>query len=175
MTTWFARFSNAPSLQPGGVDRGVIPSARNWPYLRFWQEKWSGVRGGAAEAVAAVTTGREGDAKRVSDVPATSAVSAEDVDEDERRRRRKEKRGRSARIPSCPLLYMYGADKPARFHGDRWLEDVRASGGQVVEVKGAGHWFQVTHADQVNEVLIRWLEDTAELRTSGVPQHRSAL
>ena len=140
------------------------------------------MRGGAA-AVTAATSRREGVAKGVSDVSATSAVSAEskddhedeEEDEYEQIRRRKDRRERSARVPSCPLLYMYGADKPARFHGDRWLEDVRASGGQVVEVKGAGHWFQVTHADQVNEVLIRWLEDTAELRTSGVPQHRSAL
>jgi pimeloyl-ACP methyl ester carboxylesterase len=74
------------------------------------------------------------------------------------------------------VLYMFGASKPVRFHGDRWLRDVRANGAgsEVIEVDGAGHWFQVTHASHVNEVLLRWLKGTATLPPS-VSQQRSAL
>lgn len=185
MTTWFARTVGAPSLKAGGVDHahgggGVIPSSRNWPYFCFWQELLRASqpamfrRGSGAERGAVGGEGREENEKKskksspgdsvgtkdellVSGVGATGRLRSGD------------------KVPSCPLLYMYGADKRVRFHGDRWLHNVRNNGpgSEVVEVKGAGHWFPVTHASLVNEVLIRWLEDTANL--PNIRQLKSAL
>ena len=68
-------------------------------------------------------------------------------------------------VPSCPTLYMYGADKPSRFHGDDWLVAVEGNGAGsgVVRVDGAGHWFPVTHADEVNARLTEWLDAVVEL------------
>jgi pimeloyl-ACP methyl ester carboxylesterase len=77
-------------------------------------------------------------------------------------------------VPHCPVLYMYGADKPSRFHGDGWLAGVRANGvgSLVVRVENAGHWFPVTHADVVNERLTRWLDLIGDLPRTNI---RSAL
>ena len=190
MTTWFARFSRAPSLEPGGIDNRApppsassssssagkrrsgssIPSARNWPYLRYWQEKWTEWRRRGGGSSGSGDGGTRGRGERESE------AEAEEAEGEAGQGSRRGRGGRLARVPSCPLLYMHGADKPARFHGDRWIADVRASGGRVVEVENAGHWFQVTHADRVNEVLIGWLKDTAEEPSTSAPrQHRSAL
>ena len=78
-------------------------------------------------------------------------------------------------MPSCPTLYMYGADKPSRFHGDDWLVAVEGNGAGsgVVRVDGAGHWFPVTHADEVNARLTEWLDAVVELPPT--PKSRSAL
>lgn len=169
MTTWFARLSKAPSLEPGGIDHapGVVSSARNWPYLRYWQDFWrewrqgKGARDGVGEGGDGEVSarGRLGEGNNRGSGAGDASSS-----------------GRPSRVPSCPVLYMFGASKPVRFHGDRWLRDVRANGAgsEVIEVDGAGHWFQVTHASHVNEVLLRWLEGTGTLPPS-VSQQRSAL
>lgn len=145
MTTSFARMSNAPSLQPGGLDfgrGGIVPHRRNWPYLAFWRERLGRrARGG----------GDDRNGNRV-----IRGVTG------------------NRRVPHCPVLYMYGADKPSRFHGDGWLAGVRANGvgSLVVRVENAGHWFPVTHADVVNERLTRWLDLIGDLPRTNI---RSAL
>lgn len=58
--------------------------------------------------------------------------------------------------PKCPVLYLYGSDKPVMFHSERWLQIVGETGGQNVCVNGAGHWFMETHAEQVNELITSW-------------------
>ena len=155
MTTRFARLSNAPSLRPGGLDferGGTIPHRRNWPYLRFWQEQLARARrkGGGAG----------GGADRGADRGADGGAG---------------RGGRRGRVPSCPTLYMYGADKPSRFHGDDWLVAVEGNGAGsgVVRVEGAGHWFPVTHAAEVNARLTEWLDTVVELPPT--PKSRSAL
>ena len=145
MTTSFARMSNAPSLQPGGLDfgrGGIVPHRRNWPYLAFWRERLGRRARG---------DGGDGNGNMV-----IRGVKG------------------NRRVPHCPVLYMYGADKPSRFHGDGWLAGVRANGvgSLVVRVENAGHWFPVTHADVVNERLTRWLDLIGDLPRTSI---RSAL
>lgn len=168
MTTWFAKFSQAPSLNPGGLDAlpdggwRRVPASRNWPYLRFWQEQWVSLRRRR-------TNGENTDrASGTREAPNDNKIGQEKTKE----RCERDTRGR---VPSCPLLYMYGTAKPARFHGDRWIRDVLNGGesNRVVAVEGAGHWFLVTHAGEVNDALLQWLDDTANL--SSTPQQRSRL
>jgi pimeloyl-ACP methyl ester carboxylesterase len=42
---------------------------------------------------------------------------------------------------SCPVLYVYGKDKPMQFHSQQWLDMLqRSQGCRVIEASG-GHWF----------------------------------
>lgn len=60
--------------------------------------------------------------------------------------------------PQVPVLFVYGRDKPGRFHTDRWLELVRSlPGGEVVALDG-GHWV-MEHPSFV-PLLTAWLEKT---------------
>ncbi len=58
--------------------------------------------------------------------------------------------------PQCPVLYLFGEQKPLMFHSPKWLEIVVATGGRTEGVAGAGHWLMETHATQVNEKLADW-------------------
>ncbi len=61
--------------------------------------------------------------------------------------------------PEVPVLFVYGRDKPARFHSDRWLDYVRGRpDGEVAELDG-GHW--VTEHPRFLPLLEAWLERTA--------------
>ena len=67
--------------------------------------------------------------------------------------------------PSCPVLFLFGGNKPARFHGDAWLAAIdakraRGDGSAWREIKDAGHWFPAERADETFEALDRWLRET---------------
>ena len=67
--------------------------------------------------------------------------------------------------PSCPVLFLFGGNKPARFHGDAWLAAIdakkaRGDGSAWREIKDAGHWFVTERADETFEALDRWLRET---------------
>ena len=145
MTTTFARAAGAPGVGGRGEGgRRTVSAALNWPYAAFWRERLRGGGGGGEDEEKT-----SADERRIGDAS-------------------------SRRVPSCATLYMYGTDKPARFHGDRWLKDVRENpaGGKVVAVEGAGHWFLVTHASATNEALSTWLRETED---APPPRSRSAL
>jgi pimeloyl-ACP methyl ester carboxylesterase len=57
--------------------------------------------------------------------------------------------------PTCPILFVYGKNKPFPFHSERWLEHVRKVGGEVVGLP-CGHW--VPHEPAFVEILRRWLD-----------------
>lgn len=59
--------------------------------------------------------------------------------------------------PKCPLLFVYGEDKPFQFHSEAWVDYVRRVGGEVVGLP-CGHW--VTQDPSFLNVLTRWLETT---------------
>lgn len=143
MTTVMAKSLHAPSTKPGGIDHGkLIPASRNWPYVRYWQEAFGALRTRDS------SEGREWGS----------------VDK---------RRGSGARtVPACPVLFMYGGAKPVNFHSERWLRDVEANGAGsgVVELKGAGHWFPVTHANTTSDVLDAWI---SEGKVSAVPVRSS--
>jgi pimeloyl-ACP methyl ester carboxylesterase len=61
--------------------------------------------------------------------------------------------------PKIPLLYVYGEDKPARFHSDEWLELVMSrAGNQVVALDGTSHW--VMRDPRLNALVRSWLDGT---------------
>ncbi len=60
--------------------------------------------------------------------------------------------------PTCPLLFVYGADKPFPFHTAAWTDHVRRTGGEVVELP-SGHW--VMRDPAFIPLLRGWLEKTA--------------
>ena len=72
--------------------------------------------------------------------------------------------GRARRIfagysPKVPVLYVYGENKPARFHSDDWLELIRSRpGNQVIALEGTGHW--VTRDPRLNGLVRDWLDGT---------------
>lgn len=129
-----------------GAPEPNAKAALNWPYLAFWREKFAAAR----------------------PAPARPNNRREEVEKTPRGDRG------DGRVPTCPTLFLYGAEKPARFHGNRWLREVRAKGpgSDAVEMPG-GHWFLVSHAKEVNERLARWLEEIATL--PGNARVRSAL
>jgi hypothetical protein len=59
--------------------------------------------------------------------------------------------------PSIPCTYLYGAIKPFQFHGDKWLEMVKESGGEVHKID-AGHWFMKKYSKFVTDLIIRKLK-----------------
>jgi pimeloyl-ACP methyl ester carboxylesterase len=60
--------------------------------------------------------------------------------------------------PKVPMLFIYGANKPARFHSDQWLDFVRSQpGNEVVELE-SDHW--VTRDPRLSGLLRDWLDAT---------------
>ena len=57
--------------------------------------------------------------------------------------------------PTCPILFVYGKNKPFPFHSERWLAHVRKVGGEVVGLP-CGHW--VPHEPAFVALLRRWLD-----------------
>ncbi len=57
--------------------------------------------------------------------------------------------------PTCPLLFVFGENKPFPFHSAAWVDHVRKVGGQVASLP-CGHWVP-TEAAFVG-ILDRWLE-----------------
>ena len=60
--------------------------------------------------------------------------------------------------PRCPVLYLFGAQKPVMFHSNKWLEIVDRSGGRAEGLASAGHWLMETHAETVNSRLLDWFD-----------------
>ena len=62
--------------------------------------------------------------------------------------------------PHCPVLFLYGKNKPVMFHSRHWLDIVEQSGGRSEGIDGGGHWFMQSHAEQVNQAILQWLGPT---------------
>jgi len=60
--------------------------------------------------------------------------------------------------PRCPMLFVYGAEKPFAFHGDAWLDHVREVGGEVLALP-CGHWVPAEPA--FVDALARWLSTSS--------------
>ena len=59
--------------------------------------------------------------------------------------------------PQCPVLYIYGADKPRMFHTDHWLDIVEQAGGKHAAIEGGQHWFMEEQIEQTNQLVDDWL------------------
>lgn len=63
--------------------------------------------------------------------------------------------------PTCPLLFVYGADKPFHFHSQRWIDHVKRVGGEVAALR-SNHW--APHHPEFVGVLTKWLDRTSRER-----------
>jgi pimeloyl-ACP methyl ester carboxylesterase len=65
--------------------------------------------------------------------------------------------------PRCPVLFVYGENKPFPFHSEAWVDHVRKVGGEVVGLP-CGHW--VPREPSFIEILRRWLDDHAATKAT---------
>jgi hypothetical protein len=85
------------------------------------------------------------------------------------------------------VLFLFGGNKPARFHSDAWLKAIDAKkaegdGSAWYEMNDAGHWFPVERVDETFDALDAWFRATKkkenDVETSDSPtpsEIRSAL
>ena len=66
--------------------------------------------------------------------------------------------------PHCPVMYVYGGNKPLMFHTPQWLDTVAASGGRTHCLEAASHWFMESHPQATNELLDAWLDEQVGAR-----------
>ena len=59
--------------------------------------------------------------------------------------------------PTCPILFIYGGNKPLMFHSDRWLEILEKTSGRSECIAGGAHWFMETHPEEINALIEQWL------------------
>lgn len=52
-----------------------------------------------------------------------------------------------------PVLYMYGTNKNIMFHDQYVLDWLKENQQQVIEIKGAGHWFHRQQEDVCYEAI----------------------
>ncbi|MFO0665190.1 MAG: alpha/beta fold hydrolase [Polyangiaceae bacterium] len=74
-------------------------------------------------------------------------------------------------FPDCPLLFVYGEQKPFAFHSERWLAHVRATGGSVVALP-CDHW--VPRHPTFPTLLASWLAEHPEGATKESAQRARA-
>jgi len=142
MTTRFARLAGAPITrnEDGSVSTAVVRARLNWPYVAFWRDAL---------------------------FPRAPSARDERVSQSETRKTPKTPRDSKTPpfAPSCPVLFLFGGNKPARFHGDAWLaaidaKNARGDASAWREIKNAGHWFATERADETFEALDRWFRET---------------
>jgi cis-3-alkyl-4-acyloxetan-2-one decarboxylase len=62
-------------------------------------------------------------------------------------------------LPQVPFMFIYGTQKPTRFHTQAWLDYLRGRpDNEVVELSEMGHW--VTRDPQLSELVKRFLDRT---------------
>ena len=59
--------------------------------------------------------------------------------------------------PRCPVLFIYGGNKPVMFHSKQWIKLLQETGGSSECVDGGAHWFMETHPEKVNASIKAWL------------------
>lgn len=57
----------------------------------------------------------------------------------------------------CPLLYIYGKNKPLMFHSKAWLEQLEQHASSKVEAFNTSHWVMVEAPEQFNQTVQDWL------------------
>jgi pimeloyl-ACP methyl ester carboxylesterase len=59
--------------------------------------------------------------------------------------------------PACPMLFIFGARKPIRFHSPAWIEQLMQRDGNRVVEFSTGHWVMLQQPERFNEVVGAWL------------------
>jgi pimeloyl-ACP methyl ester carboxylesterase len=60
-------------------------------------------------------------------------------------------------FPLCPMLYIYGTNKPFMFHSPSWLEKLAARPGNEVVAMNTNHWVMIAKPEEFNTTVARWL------------------
>jgi pimeloyl-ACP methyl ester carboxylesterase len=66
-------------------------------------------------------------------------------------------RHRLAFVPQCPMLFVYGTQKPFMFHSPQWAQALNAKPGSQVLALDTDHWPMLRQPQEFNQALMRWL------------------
>ncbi|MFA9215606.1 MAG: alpha/beta fold hydrolase [Sphingomonadaceae bacterium] len=64
--------------------------------------------------------------------------------------------------PQCPMLYIYGVNKPFMFHSPQWTEALAGRKGSKVVAMDSDHWPMLRKPEQFNRAVLNWLEQPAK-------------
>ena len=59
--------------------------------------------------------------------------------------------------PACPMLFIYGRQKPFQFYSPAWAQELLASKDNAVVELDTGHWVMSEQPERFQEVVHRWL------------------
>ncbi|PHV06029.1 alpha/beta hydrolase [Janthinobacterium sp. BJB412] len=71
------------------------------------------------------------------------------------------KGNRTEFVPSCPMLYIYGTQKPFHFHSKQWTERLAARPSSQVAAFKTSHWVMLEQPQQFNHTVLAWLDASA--------------
>lgn len=66
-------------------------------------------------------------------------------------------RGAAKVAHECPMLYIYGEDKPFMFHSARWTERISARPDCAVQSFKTGHWVMTQQPEAFSRCVESWL------------------
>ncbi|RTR38853.1 alpha/beta hydrolase [Shewanella canadensis] len=58
---------------------------------------------------------------------------------------------------TCPLLFMYGENKPGMFHSTPWVEKIASDKRNRVEPFQTRHWVMIEAPERFNNIMLDWL------------------
>jgi pimeloyl-ACP methyl ester carboxylesterase len=69
--------------------------------------------------------------------------------------------------PQCPMLFIYGTEKPLMFHSPQWSEALAGRKGCKVVAMATDHWPMVRQPEAFNKAVEMWLESPANAPAQG--------
>ena len=66
-------------------------------------------------------------------------------------------RGAAQVTLGCPVLFIYGLNKPFMFHSPEWLSRLAERPGCAVQPFPTGHWVMAQQPEAFNQCVARWL------------------
>lgn len=63
------------------------------------------------------------------------------------------------RLPSCPILFLYGTRKAVFFHDDKFLEKLDATDGCRYKAIDGGHWFMIQQPEETMKEILQFFND----------------
>ena len=61
-------------------------------------------------------------------------------------------------VPQCPMLFVYGTQKPFLFHSTQWAQTLNATPGSKTLAFETDHWPMVRQPQAFNQALLQWLD-----------------
>ena len=61
-------------------------------------------------------------------------------------------------VPQCPMLFVYGTQKPFMFHSPQWAQALNAKPGSQVLALDTDHWPMLRQPQDFNRALFHWLD-----------------